>query len=277
MMARRLPGILPPLTFDEALEATAIHSVAGLLPPELPLLVQRPFRAPHHTISDVALVGGGSIPAPGEISLAHNGVLFLDEMPEFQRRALEVLRQPLEEGRVRIARAARSAVFPASFVLVGAMNPCMCGYRGDPLHECRCTPLQVQRYRSRISGPLLDRIDLIAAVPAVPFGALTAATTGEASAVVRQRVVDARDRQAVRLRDTVFRMNAGLHGRALRRHCELDADGNRLLEAAIRRLALSARGCDRVLKVALTIADLAGVDQIKAEHLAEALQHRMVE
>ena len=277
MLARRLGGILPPLTFEEALECTAIHSVAGSLPAGAGLLTWRPFRAPHHTISNVALVGGGAIPRPGEISLAHNGVLFLDEMPEFDRRVLEVLRQPLEEGRVTIARAARTAVFPARFVLIAAMNPCLCGYRGDPLHECRCTPLQVQRYRNRISGPLRDRIDLIVDVPAVPFGALTAATTGEASAIVRERVIDARERQAARFQDTPVRVNAALEGRALRRHGGLDAKGCRLLEAAIRRLGLSARGYDRVLKVGRTIADLTGSDAIHAEHLAEALQYRMVE
>jgi magnesium chelatase family protein len=277
MMARRMAGILPPLTFDEALEATAVHSVAGLLPAGAGLLGARPFRAPHHTISDAALVGGGSQPRPGEVSLAHHGVLFLDEMLEFSRHVLEVLRQPLEEGSVTIARAARTAVFPARFMLVGAMNPCMCGYRGDPLHECRCTPLQVQQYRNRLSGPLRDRIDLIVDVPAVPLSALTAAPTGEPSAIVRERVVEARARQAARFEDTPVRVNAALHGRALRRHCELDAKGSRLLETAIRRLALSARGYDRVLKVARTIADLADADQIDATHLAEALQYRMIE
>lgn len=277
MMARRLPGILPPLTFDEALEVTAVHSVAGLLPQGAGLIVRRPFRAPHHTISNVALIGGGTQPRPGEVSLAHHGVLFLDEMLEFRRHVLEVLRQPLEEGVVTIARAARTAVFPTRFVLVGAMNPCPCGYRGDPARACRCTPLQVHRYRSRISGPLLDRIDLIVDVPAVPLSALTATTTGEASAVVRPRVIAARERQAARHEGAACRVNAGLDGRALRRHCQLDAEGNRLLEAATRRLALSARGYDRVLKVARTIADLAGGASIQMEHLAEALQYRMTD
>jgi magnesium chelatase family protein len=277
MMARRMAGILPPLDFEEALEATAVHSVAGLLRAGAGLLRERPFRAPHHTISNAALVGGGSQPRPGEVSLAHHGVLFLDEMLEFSRHVLEVLRQPLEEGCVTVARAARSAVFPARFMLVGAMNPCPCGFAGDSLRECRCTPQQMARYRGRLSGPLRDRIDLIVDVPAVPLSALTAAPTGEPSAIVRERVVEARARQAARFEDTPVRVNAALHGCALRRHCGLDAKGSRLLEAAIRRLGLSARGYDRVLKVARTIADLAGADAIAAEHLAEALQYRLTE
>lgn len=275
MMARRLPGILPPLTFDEALEATAIHSVAGLLPPDVGLLTRRPFRAPHHTISDAALVGGGSIPRPGEISLAHQGVLFLDEMPEFHRRVLEVLRQPLEEGCVRIARAARTAIFPARFVLVAAMNPCPCGYLGDGARECRCTPLQVQRYRSRLSGPLRDRIDLTAHTPALPVSALAGVTESEPSSAVRRRVLDARERQATRL--GAGRVNARVQGKKLREICRLDRAGERLLETAARRLALSARGYDRVLKVTRTIADLAGAEQPAAAHVAEALQYRLNE
>jgi magnesium chelatase family protein len=274
MMARRVPGILPPLTFDEALEVTAVHSVAGLLPAGSGLLTDRPFRAPHHTISNAALVGGGSHPRPGEVSLAHHGVLFLDEMPEFTRHVLEVLRQPLEEGRVTIARAARTAVFPSRFVLVGAMNPCPCGYADDPTRECRCTPQQVLRYRNRLSGPLRDRFDLTVDVPAVPPAALADSAGGEPSSAVRERVVEARMRQQARYACDGVQTNAALTAGLMARHCRLDRAGLRLLGAAVQRLSLSARGWDRVRKVARTIADLAGADAIDAEHLAEALQFR---
>ena len=277
MMARRLGTILPPLTFDEALECTAIHSVAGTLPQGTGLLAHRPFRAPHHTISNVALVGGGAIPRPGEISLAHNGVLFLDEMPEFDRRVLEVLRQPLEEGRVTIARAARTAVFPARFVLVAAMNPCPCGFSGDDRRSCRCTPAQIARYRGRLSGPLRDRIDLIVEVPAVPVAAITEAAPGEDSAIVRQRVCAARVRQQGRRPATGARTNAELRGRAGGHACRPDIAGRDLLKRAVERFGLSARGYDRVLKVARTIADLGETERIGADHVAEALQYRLVE
>ena len=275
MMARRMAGILPPLTFDEALETTTVHSVAGLVPAGAGLIAERPFRAPHHTISHAALVGGGSQPRPGEVSLAHHGVLFLDEMLEFSRRVLEVLRQPLEEGSVAIARAARTAIFPARFMLVGAMNPCMCGFLGDVVRECRCTPQQVARYRSRLSGPLRDRMDLTVEVPALPVESLGSTALGECSAAVRARVVAARVRQQERYRSDGVRTNAELTPSLMTAHCGVTRQGMRLLETAIRRLALSARGYDRIRKVARTIADLAGVDQIDAEHIAEALQFRM--
>jgi magnesium chelatase family protein len=273
MLARRLPGILPPLTFDEALECTAIHSVAGTLPPGAGLLTDRPFRAPHHTISHAALVGGGAIPRPGEISLAHHGVLFLDEMPEFDRRVLEVLRQPLEEGQVTIARAARTVAFPSRFILIAAMNPCPCGFYGDDRRPCRCTPTQVHRYRNRLSGPLRDRIDLIVDVPTVPATLLTDSASGEPSAAVRERVLGARARQHER--HPV--LNADLRGAALRKHCQLDAQGRALIRQAIDTLGLSARAYHRVLKVARTIADLAAVEAMHADHVAEALQYRLVE
>ena len=270
MMARRLGGVLPPLTFDEALEATSVHSVAGLLPPGTRLLHERPFRAPHHTISDIALVGGGQLPRPGEISLAHHGVLFLDEMPEFSRRALEVLRQPVEEGCVRIARAARTAVFPARFMLVGAMNPCPCGYAGHPVRACRCSPQQVSRYAARLSGPLRDRLDLTVIVHPVSGHDLHTSQTMESSAAIRARVVAARERQLAR--DGV--LNARLHGRALRARAALTADARGLLARAMTTLALSARAYDRVLRVARTIADLDAAPATDAAHVGEALQFR---
>jgi len=275
MMARRVPGILPDLTLEEALECTSVHSVCGLLPPGTGLLRDRPFRAPHHTASDVALVGGGSVPRPGEISLAHNGVLFMDEMPEFDRRVLEVLRQPLEEGSITIARAARTVVFPARFMLIAAMNPCPCGYLGDPTRICRCTPAEVTRYRGRLSGPLHDRLDLTVDVPAVPGAALADEATGEATAAIRGRVTRARTRQQLRRPASGARLNAELQGRSVWRQCRPDAAARRLLLQAVERLGLSARGYDRVLKVARTIADLSDADGVCAEHVAEALQYRV--
>ncbi len=274
MMARRTAGILPPLTFDESLEVTAIHSVGGLLPGGRGLLRARPFRAPHHTISDVALVGGGSMPRPGEISLAHHGVLFLDEMPEFSRHVLEVLRQPLEDGLVRIARAQRTCEFPARFVLIGAMNPCPCGYFGDERRVCRCTPQQVAKYESRLSGPLRDRIDLTVGVSALPPADLTGDSAGEPTAAIRERVEAARARQLARLALTDVAVNARLMPRALRRACALDAAAGRLLLTAAERFDLSARAYDRVLRVSRTIADLAGDERVGAPHVGEALQFR---
>ena len=274
MMARRTAGILPSLTFEEALEVTAIHSVAGLLPNGRGLLRARPFRAPHHTVSDIALVGGGAIPRPGEISLAHHGVLFLDEMPEFSRHVLEVLRQPLEDGLVRIARAQRTCEFPARFVLIGAMNPCPCGYLGDERRVCRCTPNQIARYGLRVSGPLRDRIDLAVTVGALPPAELAGDVAGEPTFAIRARVEQARARQQLRMPITGVSVNARLAPRMLRRVCAMDSAAARLLATAAERLDLSARGFDRVLRVSRTIADLAAEDRVSGEHLAEALQFR---
>jgi magnesium chelatase family protein len=278
MMARRMAGILPPLTFDEALEATSVHSVAGLLPAGGGLLIARPFRAPHHTISTAALVGGGSLPRPGEVSLAHHGVLFLDELLEFGRHVLEVLRQPLEEGAVTIARAARTAVFPARFMLVAAMNPCPCGFLTDDTRACRCTPPQIARYREKLSGPLRDRLDLTVDVPALPPDVLgQPGGDAEPSCAVRARVVAARGRQSERYANDGIRTNAELTAALMRRHCALDRAGTGVLDTAVRRLALSARAYDRVRKVARTIADLSGSDGIDRDAVAEALQFRMLE
>jgi magnesium chelatase family protein len=277
MMARRMAGILPPLTFDEALEATAVHSVAGLLHAGGGLLAERPFRAPHHTISTAALVGGGTLPRPGEVSLAHHGVLFLDEMLEFSRHVLEVLRQPLEEGAVTIARAARTAVFPARFMLVGAMNPCPCGFLTDDTRACRCTPPQIARYREKLSGPLRDRLDLTVDVPALPPDVLgQRGGNAESSLCVRARVVAARGRQSERYAGDGIRTNAALTAPLMARYCALDPAGARVLDTAIRRLSLSARAYDRVRKVARTIADLSDAREITADAVAEALQFRMM-
>jgi magnesium chelatase family protein len=276
MLARRLPGILPDLTFEEALEATVVHSVAGLIR-HRGLLTERPFRAPHHSISDAGLVGGSGCPRPGELSLAHNGVLFLDELPEFRRHVLEALRQPLEDGEVTIARAGRTATFPAQVTLVAAMNPCPCGHYGDRVRTCRCTSHELVAYRRRISGPLLDRIDLHVDVPAVPPALLGSVGAGPESATVRGRVARARDRQAARAGPRVARCNARLRGAALRRLCAPDDAGRKLLSDAVTRLGLSARAHDKVLRVARTIADLEGREAIGVAQVAEAIQYRALD
>jgi len=276
LLARRLPSILPGLALDEAIEVTAIHSVAGLL--DGPLLTARPVRAPHCTISDAALLGGGSPIRPGEVTLAHRGVLFMDELPEFRRNVLEPLRQPLEERRIGIARGTGSVLFPAAFQLVAAMNPCPCGYLGDDTVTCRCTPPLVDRYRARVSGPLLDRIDLHVEVPRVPVAALADdAPPGEPSASVRARVEAARARQRRRLAPRAIPLNAHIPGREVRRLCRIGPAGRRLLEAASERLGLSARAYTRILRVARTIADLAGEAEITTSHLAEAIQYRSLD
>ncbi len=250
MLTQRLPTILPPLTPAESLETTRIYSAMGRLKAEESLLSVRPFRTPHHTISDAGMVGGGNPPAPGEISLAHNGVLFLDELPEFNRRSLEVLRQPLEEGQVTISRALTSTTFPAKFVLVAAMNPCPCGYLGDARHACKCTPTQIERYMARISGPLLDRIDLHIEVPPVPFQELSANADGTSSATMRDQVNQARKAQRSRFGDDSDRLNSRMTTRQLRKHCVLDVEGKKLLQTAMDDLGLSARAHDRILRVA---------------------------
>ncbi len=290
MLAKRLPSILSPLSFDEALETTKIHSVAGVLDGEQGLVTHRPFRSPHHTISDAGLIGGGMMPRPGEVSLAHNGLLFLDELPEFPRNVLEVMRQPLEDGHVTIARAAMSLTFPARFMLAAAMNPCPCGYFNDKSRECMCTPPMIQRYVSKVSGPLLDRIDIHIEVPAVQYKELRGGMAAEGSAEIRERVLKARERQrerfavaAERTRGTakgVSRQvysNAQMGTQQIRIYCELSSDAERLLERAMQQQGLSARAHDRILKVARTIADIEGAADIAVKHIAEAIQYRTLD
>jgi len=274
MLARRLPTILPDLTFDEAMEVTRIYSVAAKLDQGRALITQRPFRNPHHTISDAGLIGGGGNPRPGEVSLAHHGVLFLDELPEFRKSILEMLRQPLEDKKVTIARAAVAITYPSSFMLVAAMNPCPCGFFNDPRHECLCTPQQISRYRARISGPLLDRIDLHVDVPAVAFREMAGEIRSESSANIKARVVRARSLQEKRFAGAKIFCNAAMTSRHIRQCCRTEADAAGLLETAIDRLGMSARAYNRILKVARTIADLAGEDSLRIDHVAEAIQLR---
>ena len=278
MLAKRFPTILPDLILDEALETTKIHSVAGLMPDGIGLIATRPFRSPHHTISDAGLIGGGTIPKPGEVSLAHNGVLFLDELPEFKKNVLEVMRQPLEDGVVTISRATVSLSYPARFMLIAAMNPCPCGYATDPNNECTCNPPMIQRYMSRISGPLLDRIDIHVEVPAVPFTELADKEAGEKSDRIRSRCQDAREIQLERFNKTSGMFtNAQMESNELRKFCGLDKQSSLLLKTAMEKLGLSARAYDRILKVSRTIADLVGEKEIKSEHLSEAIQYRSLD
>ncbi|MGI5870290.1 MAG: YifB family Mg chelatase-like AAA ATPase [Kiritimatiellia bacterium] len=278
MLARRVPSILPPLTLDEALEVTKIHSVAGLLPSGMPLMMERPFRSPHHTVSDAGLLGGGTHPSPGEVTLAHLGVLFLDELPEFHRSVLEVMRQPLEDGFVTISRAAGSSVFPSRFMLVAAMNPCPCGFYGDPNRGCRCSQTQLRNYRSRISGPLLDRIDIQIQVPATKFQDLQSIPAGNTSARMRESVEKARVVQAARFaRSSKVRINAAMERREIERHCHLDEPSREMLNLAMGKMHFSPRAHDRILKVARTIADMDGSETIRCNDLHEALQYRSLD
>ena len=277
MLAKRMPGILPPLTQEEAVECTTICSVAGLLPAGSGLVGQRPFRSPHHSVSAAALAGGGASARPGEVSLAHNGVLFLDELPEFHRDALEVLRQPVEDGKVTVSRAAATVTYPSRFILLAAMNPCRCGYFGHPTRACTCTPSAIETYRRRVSGPLLDRIDLHVEVGPVQYSELAGSEKGECSADIRKRVIAARAVQTARYARDGIRCNGELSGQLLRKYCQPDAAAAALLQTAFDRLGLSARAYDRILKVSRTIADLAGCEQIGAAHLAEALQYRSLD
>ncbi len=274
MLAKRLPTILPPITFIEAIETTKIFSVVGMLKKDQALVTRRPFRSPHHTISDAGLIGGGHVPRPGEVSLAHNGVLFLDELSEFKKHVLEVLRQPLEDLKVTISRAASTITYPSGFMLISAMNPCPCGYFSDPKHECRCTYHQIHKYRSKISGPLLDRMDIHVEVPAVPYKALMKKSSAESSENIRKRVSRARDIQTERFSRANIHCNAQMGSRHIKRHCQIDTSSCNLLENAIDKLGLSARAYNRILKIARTIADLGGKPDIIVDHISEAVQYR---
>lgn len=274
MLAKRIPSILPPLTFEEAIETTKIFSVLGLMDQKEALIIRRPFRSPHHTISDAGLIGGGHIPKPGEVSLAHNGVLFLDELPEFKKNVLEVLRQPLEDQKVTISRAITTITYPAGVMLVAAMNPCPCGFFSDPHHECRCSPQQINRYRSRISGPLMDRIDIHVEVPAVAYKDLIGRQGLESSESIRRRVTRARKIQSQRFKRSRIHCNAQMSTRQIRRFCNIDEDCSRMMEAAVDKLGLSARAYSRILKISRTIADLDNVPDIQQQHVSEAIQYR---
>ena len=277
MLAKRIPTILPPITFEEAIETTKIFSVIGMLPKDEALITKRPFRSPHHTISDAGLIGGGHIPRPGEVSLAHHGVLFLDELSEFKKHVLEVLRQPLEDLQVTIPRAALTLTYPSSFMLIAAMNPCPCGYFSDPKHECRCTYPQIHRYRSKISGPLMDRIDIHVEVPAVPYKDLVGESNSESSEVIGARVTAARAHQYERFKRTKIYCNAQMINRHIKKHCRIDDASCDLLENAIDKLGFSARAYNRILKIARTIADLDDASDISVDHIAEAVQYRSLD
>ena len=277
MLARRIPSIIPSMSFDEAIETTKIYSVMGLLEREMALLAHRPFRSPHHTISDIGLIGGGNTPRPGEVSLSHNGVLFLDELPEFKKHVLEVLRQPMEDGRVTISRALMTITYPSRFMLVAALNPCPCGYLGDPLHPCSCTPLMIQRYRARLSGPLLDRIDIHIEVPAVKYRDLADQREGESSHNISRRVDISREIQRERFKGSRVHSNSQMTPRHIRKFCEPDTAGSHLLELVTDRMGFSARTYNRILKVSRTIADLDGSEGIREQHISEAVQYRSLD
>jgi len=277
MLAKRLPTILPVLGFDESLETSKIYSVMGLMPRGYGLITMRPFRSPHHTISDAGLIGGGQNPKPGEVSLADNGVLFLDELPEFRKNVLEVLRQPMEDGQVTISRANATVTYPASFMLVAAMNPCPCGFLGDPKRECRCSFLQIQRYRSKISGPLMDRIDIHLEVPSVPYKELSHVNGGASSKEIYERVMKAREVQSERFHKMGFHTNSRMSSRHIREFCKIDSDSSALLEKAMEKFGLSARAHARILKIARTIADLEASPEITSSHVAEGIQYRSLD
>ena len=277
MLAKRIPTILPPLRFEESLETSKIYSVMGLMPNGAGLITVRPFQAPHHTISDAGLIGGGQHPRPGQVSLSHHGVLFLDELPEFRRHVLEVLRQPMEEGQVVISRATATVSYPADFMLVAAMNPCPCGFLGDAKRECTCSPVQIQRYRAKISGPLLDRIDIHLEVPAVPYRDLSGISEGESSGLILERVMRAREIQEKRFSRTKIFHNAGMSSRHIKKFCSIDSESSLLLERAMDRFGLSARAHARILKIARTIADLEGSEALRAVHVGEAIQYRTLD